>query len=92
MTSAKLHRKLQRLLGQQFDYLGETWILIEILADIDSVVLRRCRDCGRGGVQQNLYGMPNRRAGDTLTLAISDPDDEGYSQDLLLLLEGRRAD
>jgi hypothetical protein len=91
MTPANLHRKLQQLVGQQFDYLGETWILIEILADIDSVVLRRCRDCGREAVQQNLYGMPNRRAGDTLTLAISDSDGEGYSQDLLLLLEGRKS-
>ena len=89
MTSANLHRKLQQLIGQQFLYLGEVWILIEILSDMDSVVLRRCRDCGRADVQQNLYGMPNRRAGDTLTLPISDSSGESYSQDLMLVLEGR---
>jgi hypothetical protein len=91
MTAATLHRKLQGLIGQQFDYIGEIWILIEILADMDSVVIRRCRDCGQQGVQQNLYGMPNRRAGDTLTLPISDARGDAYSEDLLLLLEGRRS-
>lgn len=91
MTSPQLHRKLRQLIGQQFLYLGEIWILIEILPDMDSVVLRRCGDCGRETVQQNQYGMPNRRSGDTLTLPVSGPDGEGYSQDILLLLEGRQS-
>jgi len=91
MTSANLHRKLQQLIGKQFLFLGEIWVLIEILSDMDSVVLRRCRECGQVGVQQNLYGMPNRRAGDTLTLPISDSSGASYSQDLMLLLEGRQS-
>ena len=92
MTLETLHRKLQKLIGTRFDYLGEVWILIEVLAELDQVVLRRCAGCapGSGRLQQNAYGMPNRRVQDTLTLPISDPGGELYSEDLLVLLEGRQ--
>ena len=90
MTDNPLHRRLHQLIGQQFDYLGAIWVLIEVLSDNDSVVLRRCVDCGQGSVQSNLYGVPTRRAHDTLTLPISDPEGEAYSDDLLVVLEGRR--
>ena len=90
MTTATLHRKLRRLIGERFDYLGEVWILIEVLGDLDSVVLRRCIDCKPDAVQQNIYGMPNRRVENTLTIDISDPSGEAYSQDILVLLEGRQ--
>jgi hypothetical protein len=89
MTAEAVHRKLQGLIGNRFDYLGEVWVLIEVLGDLDSVVLRRCDDCKPGSVQQNIYGMPNRRAEDTLTVDISDTTGESYSQDILVLLEGR---
>ncbi len=89
MTTDALYRRLRQLIGQRFDYLGEVWILVEVLGDDDSVVLRRCTDCGPGRVQSNVYGMPTRRVEDNLTLPVSDGDG-GYSQDLLVLLEGRR--
>mgnify|MGYP007044784651 FL=1 len=91
MTVDTLHRKLQKLIGTRFDYLGEVWILIEVLADLDQLVLRRCDGCAPGRLQQNVYGMPNRRVEDTLTLAISDPDGDAYSEDILVLLEGRQS-
>jgi hypothetical protein len=87
--SNALHYKLRPLIGQVFDYLGEPWVLVEILADDDSVVLNRCSANAAKVVQANAYGMPTRRATETLTLPISDPADGGYSQDMLLLLEGR---
>jgi hypothetical protein len=90
MDADPLHRRLRQLVGERFDYLGEPWVLIEVLSDLDSVVLRRCRDCEPDAVQQNLYGMPNRRVQNTLTLKISDASGEGYSEDILVLLEGRR--
>ena len=86
-----LHRKLQRLIGERFDYLDEVWILIEVLSDADTVVLRRCENCRPASLQANAYGMPNRRVEDALTLHISDPTGDGYSEDLLVLLEGRQA-
>ena len=88
MSDDSLHRRLRPLIGKRFDYLDEVWILIEVLVDIDAVVLRRCKDCQRGSVQRDAYGQPNRRAGDTLTLPISAPDADGFSHDLLAMLEG----
>jgi len=89
MTTDTLHRKLQKLIGDRFDYIGEVWVLIEVLQDVDTVVLRRCDNCKPATLQANSYGIPNRRTVETLTLAISDRDG-GYSQDLLVLLEGRQ--
>ena len=80
MPTDVLHRKLRQLIGQRFDYLDEVWVLIEVLGV----------DCTRGSVQRSVYGAPTRRASDTLSLPISSPDGEDYSQDILLLLEGRR--
>ena len=91
MSAETLHRKLRQLIGDQFDYLGEAWVLIEVLGDNDSVVLRRCTDCAPLNVQRNAYGIPSRRAQETLTLPISDSCGDGYSDDILVLLEGRRS-
>jgi len=91
MTADALYRRLRRLIGQKFDYLDEIWTLVEVLGDNDSVVLRRCTNCGPRPVQRSAYGMPNRRLEDTLTLRISDRSGEAYSEDILVLLEGRRA-
>ena len=89
MTANALHHRLRQLIGQRFNYLDDIWILVEVLGDDDSVVLRRCTDCGPRPVQRSVYGMPTRRVEDNLTLPISGGDG-GYSQDLLVLLEGRR--
>ncbi|MCB1786872.1 MAG: hypothetical protein KDJ33_11510 [Gammaproteobacteria bacterium] len=90
MHTDSLHRRLRQLIGERFDYLGEVWILIEVLIDDDSVVLRRCEHCRPNSVQRNSYGVPNRRVSDTLTLRISDSSGESYSEDILVLLEGRQ--
>jgi len=89
MTADTLHRKLQQLIGDQFDYLGEVWVLVEVLKDVDTVVLRRCEKCKPAALQANAYGMPSRRVEETLSLPISDAHG-GYSEDILVLLEGRR--
>ena len=86
MHSDSLHRRLRPLIGKHFDYLDEVWILIDILGDIDAVVLQRCSECRPRSVQRNAFGVPNRRAGGTLTLPISAENEEEFSQDLLLLL------
>ncbi len=92
MTAATLYRKLEPLIGHRFDYVGETWILIEILEDIDSIVLRRSADLTPGDVQQTAYGLPGRRVQRTLTLAVSNADGTAYSDDILVLLEGHKKD
>jgi len=91
MSANNLHRKLRKLIGDRFDYLEEVWILIEVLGDVDTVVLRRCENCEPRSLQSNAYGMPNRRVEHTLSLQISDRSGDGYSEDILVLLEGRHA-
>jgi hypothetical protein len=90
MSHDPIYHRLQQIIGDRFHYLDEIWILIEVLSDVDSVVLQRCKDCQPQHVQQNLYGMPNRRAMETLTLRISDVNGQGYSEDVLILLEGHQ--
>lgn len=90
MTATTLHRRLERLIGDRFNYLGEVWVLIEVLADLDAVVLRRCTTCPSLNMQTNAYGQPTRRTDETLTLPISGAEETAYSEDLLILLEGRQ--
>ncbi|MCB1771994.1 MAG: hypothetical protein KDI88_00135 [Gammaproteobacteria bacterium] len=89
MSSDPIYHRLQQIIGDRFHYLDEIWILIEVLSDVDSLVLQRCKDCQPHHVQQNLYGMPNRRTMETLTLRISDVHGN-YSEDVMVLLEGHQ--
>lgn len=90
MTSRDLHHRLHSLIGERFRYVDELWVLIEILHDADQVVLRRCTECAGGSVQRDAFGVPSRRVMQTLSLRISDAAGDGYSEDLLVLLEGRQ--
>ena len=61
MTANNLHRKLRKLIGDRFDYLGEVWILIEVLSDVDTVVLRRREIDEPSSLQSNAYGIDVRQ-------------------------------
>ncbi len=87
MPPDTLHQRLRRLVGSRFRYGGESWLLVEVLADADAVVLRN-EAMTPGPVQADLYGAPLRRVQETLTLPISG-DDGGYSPELDALLGGR---
>jgi hypothetical protein len=54
-------------------------------------VLRRREIDEPSSLQSNAYGMPNRRVEDTFSLQISDRSGDGYSEDILVLLEGRHS-
>jgi hypothetical protein len=88
MTSEILIQRLRALTGQRFRYLDSEWYLIEVLGQEDALVLRQ-RNGGDAQVQTDQYGQANRRARQTLTLPLSDADNEGYSEEVLALLEGR---
>lgn len=90
MNAISPHLKLRRLIGERFRYVDRLWVMVEVLHDADRVVLQPCTDCGQAPVQGTAFGLPGRRVNQTLSLRISDPDGEGYSDDLLLLLEGRQ--
>lgn len=90
MNAISPHHKLRRLIGERFRYVDQVWVMVEVLPDSDRVVLQPCTDCGQAPVQGTAFGLPGRRVSQTLSLRISDPSGEGYSDDLLLLLEGRQ--
>ena len=82
-----MHERLLKLIGKKFHYLGNRWILIEVMAENDSIVLQR--DEPHKQIQFNSYGSPNRFSTETLTIRISAPDsDEDYSEELGILLSG----
>lgn len=81
-----MYDRLAQLIGKQFSYLGCDWLLIEIMPELDSLVLRRLGQ--HNEVQANQHGSPNRFCKETLTLKISNPDNQGYSEELTILLSG----
>ena len=86
MPLSPLHLKLRKLVGQHFSYLSDRWVLVDILETEDTVVLQRLADA-TPRLQTDQYGQAQRRSAETLCLPIS--ADEGYSEELLLLLNGR---
>jgi hypothetical protein len=88
MTSEVLIQRLRALTGQRFSYLGEHWRLVEVLGAEDALVLTPVAPSA-APVQTNQYGQPTRRARQTLTLPLSGPVDDGYSEEVLELLAGK---
>lgn len=86
MPLSPLHLKLRKLVGQRFRYLSDRWVLVDVLEAEDSVVLQRLADAAPL-LQTDQFGQVLRRSAETLSLPIS--DGEGYSEELLLLLNGR---
>lgn len=88
MPSA-LHQNLRKLIGRHYRYLSDEWILIEVLAEEDRVVLQRAGSNAIPQLQTDQFGQARRHVSETLTLAISSPDDpDSYSEEMLLLLRG----
>lgn len=87
---SSLHQNLRRLIGQHYRYLSDEWILIDVLAEEDRVVLQRADPDATPRLQTDQFGRAWRHVPETLTLAISSPEDpETYSEEMLLLLGGR---
>jgi len=90
MHASALHQNLRKMIGQHYRYLSDEWVLIEILADEDRVVLQRKGPGAAPRLQADQYGRATRHAPETLTLPISDDrDPDTYSEELMLLFRGR---
>ena len=88
---SQLHQNLRKLVGQHFRHLSDEWVLIEILADEDSIVLQRAGMDAAPRLQADQYGHARRHVPETLTLRISaEGDPDTYSDELMLLFQGRR--
>ncbi|MGD2118720.1 MAG: hypothetical protein PVG66_10190 [Chromatiales bacterium] len=82
-----MYEKLEKLVGKQFVFNGCVWLLIEILPEMDSLVLRRQDDSKR--IQGDQFGAPTRKCSETLTLQISNEDGSEFSAELTRLLAGK---
>ena len=78
--------RMRGLIGRHFDYLGERWTLIEVLADDGTVVL--CR-ANAATIQADQYGRANRRCAETMMVPILSDDGETLSSQLMELLASK---
>jgi hypothetical protein len=82
-----MYDKLSKLVGKYFNYLGCKWLLIEVMPENDSLVLRRSD--GQKNAQNNQFGAVSRYCQETLTIPISNADEsDSYSTELTDLLSG----
>jgi hypothetical protein len=88
MTSEILIQRLRTLVGSRFRYLDITWRLAEVLGQEDALVLVHA-DGEHAPLQQNQYGHSTRRVPRTLTLPLSDSEQDGYSDEVMALLAGK---
>jgi hypothetical protein len=85
MPDDSIHQRLRALIGRRFCYGGEDWLVIDVLADDDAVVLQRV-GTSSGPIQADLYGQAARRVSDTLVLPVSGDSPDQLSQDIIDLL------
>jgi hypothetical protein len=75
---------MRGLLGKRFHFRGGSWMLIEVLADEASIVLRGSPAENR--IQLDQFGRPLRRVGPLASIPILSTDGERLSPELLELL------
>jgi hypothetical protein len=85
MAEDSIHQRLRALIGRRFCYGGEDWLVIDVLADDDAVVLQRV-GTSSGPIQADLYGQASRRVCDTLVLPVSGESPDQLSHDIIDLL------
>lgn len=81
-------QRMQKLVGNQFNYLGKTYQLIAILDQENRLVLADDHSASDKSVQINQYGSASRRIQTTLEMTLFLPDGE-LSPDALTLLSGK---
>jgi len=83
-----MHDKISKLIGEKFDYQGETWIMVEVLTAEDAIVITPENTFSSKRIQDDQYGQARRRCVECVTLKISSDDGSGYSDNLLKMLAG----
>ena len=87
MENQTIFQRMRMLLGERFNFRGQIFTLIEILADEACVVLR-----GNGPeepIQLDQFGRPLRRSGALEAVPVFAADGEALSEDMLELLASR---
>ncbi len=87
MDDSILTERIRSLVGSHFNYLGKTWLLIEVLADEGKLVLADAAE--NAAIQVDQYGQPLRRAPETCLIPLFDADSGAYSEELLEILANK---
>lgn len=87
MDTETIIKRIRPLIGSHFDYLGHEWMLLEVLADEQQLVLASADH--EATIQANLYGQPSRRVPETVMIPLYGSDGETFSEEFLELLSHR---
>jgi hypothetical protein len=84
MDNHEFFRRMRKLIGQRCLHLGHRCVLVEVLADEGSLVLR-CEE-GVPPIQSDQFGRALRRAVETRQVPVLQPDGEQLTPEVLDLL------
>ncbi len=87
MNPQSIAQRMRKLIGTRFNYLQQTWVLIDVLEQEENLILSSLDQFAP--IQADQYGQATRRVPETLSVRMSEPGGEGYSEDMLELLSGK---
>ena len=87
-----MYPQLTKLIGKKFLFRGKTWLLVEILRAEDALVIAPAKDASKKFIQADQYGHATRRCHECMTVPLSNPEGNGYSETVMELLSGRIPD
>lgn len=80
-------QRMRKLIGTQFNFMKQSWVLIEVLEDEDKLILAS-KD-SFAPIQADQYGQATRRSPETITVQMSESDGLSYTEEMLMLLSGK---
>lgn len=81
--------RMRSLIGSRFNHLGREWVLHEVLADEEVLVL--ADPSNKAIIQENLFGEPSRRGPETVLIPLFGEVPDTLSEELLELLANKVA-
>ena len=87
-----MYPQLVKLIGKRFLFRGKVWLIVEVLREEDALVIAPEQAAKNKQIQPDQFGNPSRRCDACMTLALSNPTANGYSEDVMELLSGRIGD
>lgn len=87
-----MYPQLVKLIGKRFLFRGKVWLIVEVLREEDALVIAPELAAKNKQIQPDQFGHATRRCDACLTLALSNAEENGYSEAVMELLSGRIGD
>ena len=88
----KMYPQLVKLIGKRFLFRGKVWLIVEVLREEDALVIAPEQAAKNKRIQPDQFGHATRRCDACKTLALSNEQGKGYSEDVMELLSGHIGD